>query len=936
MSSIPINTAIESARLDSLFKASKSALMTNILLTLLAAIALRDMVGPEIVITWLSLALVVTVFRFQLSKLHTDSSKYANFITFRIGVLLSAIIWAVVGFVIFPASDQQHQMFLVFTFAGLTAGGMIAFSSDYVSTIIHSTLILLPLIFNLSISSYFDMAAAGLLYLAFVILSSLQIYRNQINNIKLRFLAVENENQTKYHADKLEFNNRILNLINTEYPLPDILNAIASHFEKLQPNFSCSIKLLNDETRTLEIVAAPSLPTFYIKSIHGIKINDNNPHGAAVLQRNPIIVEDIQHNSPWSYHHDLNKKAGLHSYCLYPLINSNGQVIGTFDIYHNIPNTKIDDKVKLLINDYLNLTLLAIENNRVQNDLKISAVAFQAQNPILIMDSNMRVLQSNQSFTELTGYSEKEVKGKIFGMNIPSQSSLNIFSSIWKNIDNVDVIKEEFDDHHKDGSVYSTELTITKLKNSNGRVSNFVASFKDNTLSKATAREIEDLAFYDHLTKLPNRKLLVDRLKHTIENHNEKISALLFLDLDHFKTLNDSLGHHIGDMLLQEVATRLVENLRENDTAARLGGDEYVILLENLGDNIPKAKKRAELISQKILDELSQAYQLDNHLYQITASIGVALIQNDSLSSDDILKNADIAMYEAKKAGRNKIRFFDQKMHEEIKSSIKIKNELTDAIKLKQLELYYQKQTDDFGICIGAEALIRWHHPERGLLSPAHFISLAEETGQIIPLGRWILDTACKQLKSWQHNTNTCNITLSINVSANQFLDRDFMHSVIASVNKYGINPNLLKLELTESLLLENINTTIEIMNKLNEIGINFSLDDFGTGYSSLRYLKHLPLNQLKIDKSFTQDIATNNNDKTIVHTILAMANSLNIDVIAEGVETVEQLNILKIAGCKYFQGYLFGSPLPINEFNDSFKQDKTHIRNFLKVVSNN
>ena len=394
-----------------------------------------------------------------------------------------------------------------------------------------------------------------------------------------------------------------------------------------------------------------------------------------------------------------------------------------------------------------------------------------------------------------------------------------------------------------------------------------------------------------------------------------KQGALLFLDLDHFKTLNDSLGHDVGDLLLQQVAARLTSSVREGDTVARLGGDEYVVMLEDLSEQAMEAAAQAETIGDKILNTLNQPYLLGVHEYHSTSSIGVALFGNNEESLENLLKHADIAMYQAKKAGRNTLRFFDPQMQASITARVDLERELRKAIDKQQFHLYYQVQVDTSGRPLGAEALIRWIHPERGLVSPFHFIPLAEDTGLILPIGQWVLDTACTQLKNWQKDELTSDLTLSINVSAKQFHQADFVAQVQAAVQRSAINPMRLKFELTESMLLDNLDSTIVTMNALKEVGIRFSLDDFGTGYSSLQYLKRLPLYQLKIDQSFVRDIADDSSDQAIVRTIIAMAHTLNLSVIAEGVETAEQQDLLLSSGCTHYQGYLFGKPVPIDEF---------------------
>jgi diguanylate cyclase (GGDEF)-like protein len=434
---------------------------------------------------------------------------------------------------------------------------------------------------------------------------------------------------------------------------------------------------------------------------------------------------------------------------------------------------------------------------------------------------------------------------------------------------------------------------------------------------------IEHLAFYDPLTNLPNRRLLVNRLHQAFASSTRsgREGALLFIDLDNFKDINDTLGHDIGDLLLQQTAQRLESCMREGDTVARLGGDEFVVMLEGLSEKTIEAATQTEAVGEKIHATLNQPYQLAMHEYHSTISIGATLFSDHHQSVEELMKRADIAMYQAKKAGRNTLRFFNSTMQEIINTRTDLVTELHKALESHQFHLYYQIQVDSSNRPFGAEALIRWIHPERGLVSPAQFIPLAEETGLILPIGLWALKTACTQLKAWEQDALTHDLVLSVNVSAKQFRQVDFVAQVQSLVQRHAINPMLLKLELTESLLQENIEDTIATMNTLKKIGILFSLDDFGTGYSSLQYLKRLPLDQLKIDQSFVCDIAIDSSDRAIVRTIIAMAQSLNLNVIAEGVETEEQRQLLLESGCTHYQGYLFGKPVPIEQFEVLLRQ---------------
>lgn len=416
---------------------------------------------------------------------------------------------------------------------------------------------------------------------------------------------------------------------------------------------------------------------------------------------------------------------------------------------------------------------------------------------------------------------------------------------------------------------------------------------------------------------IPNRRLFLDKLKDAQDASAQSglQGALVFLDLDHFKRINDTLGHSFGDLLLKQVAKRLTSSVRQNDTVSRIGGDEFVMLLENLSDNLVEATTQAKLVVEKIISTLNKPYSLNSRVYFNTPSIGIVLFNGCEQMSEDLLKQADIAMYESKSKGRNTLKFFDPIMQETINSRVKMEQELRIAIAESQFELYYQMQVGVDNIAYGAEVLIRWLHPERGIISPDEFIPFAEEMDLILPIGQWVLEAACLQLAAWQKLSVASEFVLAVNVSAKQFHHKDFVKQVHSVIVQHKVNPALLKLELTESTLLTDIHDIISKMDALGEIGVQFSLDDFGTGYSSLQYLRKLPLTQLKIDKSFVRDIATNVSDRAIVHMIIVMAESFGVDVIAEGVESVEQRQYLFDEGCFFYQGYLFSKPLPIESF---------------------
>jgi diguanylate cyclase (GGDEF)-like protein/PAS domain S-box-containing protein len=557
------------------------------------------------------------------------------------------------------------------------------------------------------------------------------------------------------------------------------------------------------------------------------------------------------------------------------------------------------------------------ESRKSEDDLRIAATAFDSNECMMITDANCEILRVNKAFTFVTGFNEEEMIGKTPGFLKSSRHEASFYEELWNHLRLTGSWQGEIWDRRKNGDTYPSWFTITAVKDKLGKTTHFVGMATDITRRKSAEEEIAHLAFYDSLTRLPNRRLLIDRLQQALATsaRNETHGALLFIDLDNFKTLNDTMGHDIGDLLLKEVAERLITCVREVDTVARLGGDEFVVMLEDLNGNVTEAAAQAQVVGEKILTSLNQEYELSAYQHHSTPSIGITLFRDLVDTVDELLKRADLAMYQAKASGRNTLRFFDPNMQATVNARAGMESDLREAIRIGEFELYYQSQTNHSGQVIGAEALLRWRHPKSGMVLPSVFIPLAEDTGLIHLLGKWVLATACVQLRQWARNPETAKLTLAVNVSQRQFHHPDFVSLVLSELEHSGANPRLLKLELTESLLADDVEATISKMSALKVRGIGFALDDFGTGYSSLSYLKRLPLDQLKIDQSFVRDVFTDANDAAIVKTIVALGQSLGLEVMAEGVETEAQRSFLASQGCHSYQGYLFGRPVPIEEF---------------------
>lgn len=563
-----------------------------------------------------------------------------------------------------------------------------------------------------------------------------------------------------------------------------------------------------------------------------------------------------------------------------------------------------------------NLALKTIQNH----DKKLRAVIDGALDAIITIDAAGRLVEFNPAAERIFGYKKEGVIGQpLSELIIPARyraahqaGHQQYVNSGVKHIFNQ---RTEMVAMREDGSEFPVELTLTALKDGD---SSLVTGFlRDISEQKRARQEIENFAYYDALTGLPNRRLLVDRYQHAvlIAQRVETYCGLLFIDLDKFKALNDTKGHDVGDQLLIEVAKRIQNTVRAGDTVARLSGDEFVVILENLDTSATVAYQQVSEVAQKLLAELNKTYYLSFFEFATSASIGITLFNDDQLTFEDHLRHADTAMYLSKDSGGNTYRFYDQLTQESIEKSFALESALSLALVNHELYFNYQPIVDADKQVVAAEVLLRWNHPTLGNVSPAEFIPIAEKTNQIIKIGHWVLEQACEQLKIWQTDPVLSQIKLSVNISAKQFLYINFMQELREILRKTAIDPSHLKLELTETAVIDNIDDVINKMMVLRQMGVRISLDDFGIGHSSLVYLKKLPVTQIKIDQSFVHDVLTDTNDAAIIQMVLAVGKTIHCDIVAEGVEQEEQYALLKSYGCDFFQGYYFSRPTDVASF---------------------
>ena len=576
------------------------------------------------------------------------------------------------------------------------------------------------------------------------------------------------------------------------------------------------------------------------------------------------------------------------------------------------------------VEEELRLAHNVAKSNLERNVSLLAAIVESSGDAIIGKTPDGIVTSWNRAAERIFGYTAQEMIGHSVLSLLPAerqQEEQNFLGAVARG---ESIYQFETERIRKDGRLIDVSFTISPIRNLQNQIIGVSATARDISERKRAESQIERLAFSDPLTGLPNRRLLMDRLERALvlAHRNQQLSAVLFIDLDNFKMVNDPLGHDTGDVLLKDVAMRLKSCVREGDTVARLGGDEFVVLLENLNGGTIEATEQSGVVGSKILTALSKPYQLDSHEQYGSASIGVTLFGADRNETvEELLKRSELAMYDAKAAGRNVLRFFEQEMKAVVSARVQLEEGLRHALQGDQFVLYYQPQGDDINHLTGAEALVRWRHPQRGLVSPGDFIAVAEASGLILPLGRWVLHAACTQLALWAAQPGMAHLIISVNVSAREFRQPKFAEEVRHVINETGANPRRLKLELTESVLVEDVEEIISKMNVIKELGVSFSLDDFGTGYSSLSYLKRLPLDQLKIAQEFVRDILIDSNDAAIAKMVIVLAEALGLQVIAEGVETAAQRDLLLGLGCHHYQGYLMSAPVPIETFEALFKQ---------------
>lgn len=728
-----------------------------------------------------------------------------------------------------------------------------------------------------------------------------------------------NETHLKRKRTLLERRNQIFELLATGGPLKDILTLIVESVEIGNPEAMGSILLVDATGRYLNLGAGPSLPNAYNHAIDGVEIAEGaGSCGTAAYRAERVIVEDIRTHPYWTNFREIAEQAGLRSCWAEPIRSSKGAVLGTLAIYHRRPLRPTPEDLEA-IQSAAHLASVAIERRHLDDEMQLASSVYQASGEAMfVTDEKNRIVAVNPAFTRLTGYSATEIIGqdpKILssGKNLPST-----YKAMWLALQSTGHWQGEIWNKRKNGEEYAEWLTINTIRGEDGLVHRRIALFSDITEMKHAEEVIWQQANYDTLTNLPNRRLFRDRLQHEIgrAQRNAGALAILFVDLDRFKEVNDTLGQTMGDRLLVEMAQRISGCVRESDTVARLGADEFTVMLQNLPD-----PSMVEQIAHCIQTALAQPFRLGEEAIYLSASIGITLFPDDAQDVEGLLRNAESAMHTAKEAGRNTISWFTMEMQLGAQIRRELTRDLRNAITSGQFEVYYQPiVTLPGGATVKAEALIRWHHPERGMVSPGVFIPLAEEVGLIEEIGDWVFRSVVAQSKRWM-DEGLENFQISVNKSPRQFATGNEEDIWLDHLAQAGLPAGRIVIEITEGLLLEDRPEVAVKLNRYREAGVEIAIDDFGTGYSALSYLQKFAIDYLKIDRSFIKDLTTDKQDRALADAIVVMAHKLGLKVVAEGVETAEQRDCLIAWGCDYAQGFYYSKPVPAPEFEALLRQ---------------
>lgn len=908
-----------------LYKGSRASYLSGIVLAILFASSILITSTPEkSVYIWLALIISTYILRYVVSIYYKD--KHQEFPSifwlkrYRIGVAITGVIWASSMFIFFQPEDQVNQSIVLFTLTGICAAAALSYAIDYLVLSGFVLPITLAIFFRLAFEgSHFSiiMSCMVILFIIFFLITARKTNQAYVKSLMLANNAILGEERERAYSNIMEMiaNNTSLNIV---------LETILLNLEKQHPQMLTSILLLDNDGRYLNRMAAPSLPAFYSEAIDGLEIGAKTGScGAATFTGNRVIAQDILNHPNWIDYKALAIQADLRACWSEPIKNSTGKILGSFAIYHREPTTPSEKDIQLITQN-ASIVGIAIELARNSTEQRFAALFYQHTNESLtVADHNKIIIAVNPAFTVSRGYTAEEAIGQRIDILNSNRHNDDFYRAMYQSLDTTGKWEGELWVNRKDGSSHLEWLRINTIFDDNNNALNFVILATDITKRKESEDLIWKQANFDGLTGLPNRTSFQARFKQEIKKTKRaNLSlALLFIDLDEFKEVNDSMGHPVGDILLKEAAKRLISCVRESDSVAhldsiaRIGGDEFTIILSELKDI-----SCVERIAQAILKKIAMPYKLGENVAYISASIGITLYPDDSDDINTLIINADQAMYAAKLAGKNRFSYFTKSMQVNAQKRMLLTKDLHEALEKQQFHLVYQPIVNLRTNKIQkAEALIRWQHPTKGIVTPSDFIPIAERTGLINEIGNWAFIEALTQVAVWRQTIDP-NFQISVNKSPVQIFNtanksKDNFLNWATYMSEHNLPADCIAVEITEGVLLDSNTAVINYLLEFHDAGIQVALDDFGTGYSSLSYLKKFDIDYIKIDRSFVQNIEFDSDNMVLCEAIIAMAHKLKLRVIAEGIETQEQLDLLKFAGCDFGQGYFFSKPISPEEF---------------------
>lgn len=874
---------------------------------------------------WLAIISVIYIIRDLITinyKRNNQSSPDIAWLNrFRIMATISGIAWASSTVLLFEPNNTLNQSIILFTLTGVCAAAALTYAIDYYVLYgfllpLTSAIFLRLIIEGSDISIIMSLMVA--LFIIFMMAIARKTNSEYVKNILLATSAIEGESREKSYS-------YVMGLIANNHPIETILDTIVETLEIQNHGMLCTILLLEPDGKHLKVVSAKRLPNFYNQAIDGLAIGLNiGSCGTATFTGHRQIAENIQTHPNWINYRELAEKANLRACWSEPIKNATGKVLGTFAIYHHQPAIPTDKDLRMIAQS-ASLASIAIERAQNHQEQRLATLLYQNTNEsMMITDSHNKIIAVNPAFTRDTGYSAEEVIGENPSILSSGRHDKEFYKNLYQELNTTGSWQGEIWNRRKNGELYAELILINTIYDSQGAFLNHVSLATDITARKVSEETIWKQANFDTLTGLPNRHMFLDRFQQEIKiSHRANLPlALLFIDLDEFKDVNDVLGHALGDVLLKETAERLTTCVRESDTiavldsVARLGGDEFTIMLTHLTDIAC-----VDRIAERILKKVAEPYHLEGEVAYITASIGITFYPNDATDIETLLKNADQAMYAAKRNGKNKFGYYTKSMQKNAQKRMRLSKDIRSALEKQEFHLVYQPIVNlRNSKVIKAEALIRWQHPTNGLISPAEFIPIAENNGLIHDIGNWIFHEALAQATTWRKTLDP-NFQISINKSPVQFQSvitpENKDHNWVNYLRQHGIPGDAIAVEITEGLLLDSHQDVHQHLLDFRDAGIQVALDDFGTGYSSLSYLKKFDIDYIKIDQSFVQNIEHDSDNMVLCQAIIVMAHKLNLKVIAEGIETQEQLDLLKFAGCDFGQGYFLSKPLTAKNFED-------------------